>query len=91
MVRVSRRTLEMMPAPYKLSSVTVERFMSFQGATLEIKDLNVLIGPNGAGKSNFLALFDMLGRLVDQRLGQWLGSRAGWTVSCTGARSGRRT
>ena len=66
-----------MPAPYKLTSVNVERFTSFEHASLDMKDLNVLIGPNGAGKSNFLALFDMLGSLIDQQLGRWVAEQGG--------------
>lgn len=36
-----------------------------------------MIGANGAGKSNFLGLFDMLGAMVDQRLGLWIGEQGG--------------
>ena len=45
--------------------------------TLNEGDLCGLIGPNGAGKSNFLAVFDMLGALVDRRLGVWFGEQGG--------------
>jgi predicted ATPase len=66
----------MAPA-HKLSKVTLERFRSFSASSLEIRNLNVLIGANGTGKSNFLALFDMVGALIDQRLGMWVGEQGG--------------
>jgi predicted ATPase len=72
-----RSTIQTMTAPHKLTRVTLERFASFESATLEIRDLNVLIGPNGAGKSNFLAFFDMVGSLIEQRLGVWVGEQGG--------------
>ena len=66
-----------MRALHKLTKVDLERFASFSDVALEIRDLNVLIGANGAGKSNFLGLFDMLGAMVDQRLGWWIGEQGG--------------
>ncbi|MEI2818516.1 MAG: AAA family ATPase [Microthrixaceae bacterium] len=66
-----------MRSPYPLTSVVLDRFTSFASASVELGDLNVLIGPNGAGKSNFLAVFDMLGALVDRRLGVWFGEHGG--------------
>ncbi len=70
-------TIQTMPAPHKLTRVTLERFTSFESATLDLGELNVLIGPNGAGKSNFLAFFDMIGSLIEQRLGVWVGEQGG--------------
>ncbi|MEI2818510.1 MAG: AAA family ATPase [Microthrixaceae bacterium] len=66
-----------MRSPYPLTSVVLDGFTSFASASVELGDLNVLIGPNGAGKSNFLAVFDMLGALVDRRLGVWFGEHGG--------------
>lgn len=66
-----------MKSPYPLTSVVLDGFTSFASASVELGDLNVLIGPNGAGKSNFLAVFDMLGALVDRRLGVWFGEQGG--------------
>ena len=44
---------------------------------LEMGDLTVLIGQNGAGKSNFVAFFDFLRELVEQRLQVWVAKRGG--------------
>ena len=66
-----------MQAPHKLSKVSIDRFTSFSAASLDVRDLNVVIGPNGAGKSNFLALFDMLGSLIEAELGRWVGEQGG--------------
>lgn len=62
---------------YALTTVEVERFRSFRRATVELNGLTVLVGPNGAGKSNFLELFDMVGAILGQQLGRWVGQRGG--------------
>ncbi|WP_163548285.1 AAA family ATPase, partial [Candidatus Frankia nodulisporulans] len=60
-----------------LTAVTVEGFTSIRSARVELGALNVLIGPNGAGKSNFIAVLEMLGRIVDEDLQLFVGLRGG--------------
>jgi predicted ATPase len=60
-----------------LDSITVEGFTSIRAAKVSLRDLNVLVGANGAGKSNFIAVFGMLGRIVDGELGLYVGLSGG--------------
>ena len=39
--------------------------------------LNVFIGPNGAGKSNFIGVFKLLHRIIEQKLGVYVGEQGG--------------
>lgn len=34
--------------------------------------MNILVGANGAGKSNFIRVMELLGRIVDGRLGYYV-------------------
>lgn len=60
-----------------LESIEIEGFLSISTASVPLRALNVLIGANGAGKSNFIAAFELLGRLVDQDLRLFVGRRGG--------------
>ena len=52
-----------------LKRLTIRGFKSIRTLEdFELRDLNVLIGANGAGKSNFIALFQMLARLMNRSL-----------------------
>ena len=52
-----------------LKRLTIHGFKSIRTLEdFELRDLNVLIGANGAGKSNFIALFQMLARLMNRSL-----------------------
>ena len=42
-----------------------------------MKALNVFIGPNGAGKSNFIGVFKLLHRIIEQKLGVYVGEQGG--------------
>jgi predicted ATPase len=55
----------------------VEGFTSIRSAALELRDLNVLVGANGAGKSNFIRALGLLGRIVDNELGLYVGLSGG--------------
>jgi predicted ATPase len=63
--------------PVQLTSITVEGFKSIATMELNLNDLNVLIGANGAGKSNFVALFTLLGQLVENRVQLYVGKGGG--------------
>lgn len=49
-----------------LNSIEIEGFKSIAKAHVELKRLNVLIGANGSGKSNFVGVFGLLRRIVDE-------------------------
>lgn len=52
----------------KLSKITIEGYKSIQSQEVVMNELNVLIGANGSGKSNFIGLFRLLRRVIEQRL-----------------------
>ncbi len=56
------------PKPPALDKVRVAGYRSIRDQEVDLRALNVLIGANGAGKSNFISLFRLLRRLVDERL-----------------------
>ncbi|MFN0077940.1 MAG: AAA family ATPase [Prosthecobacter sp.] len=60
-----------MPKPKPLTAIQLEGFRSIRKLpelTLNW-GLNVLIGSNGAGKSNFISFFQMLGAMMDPKVG----------------------
>ena len=57
----------------ELKSIEVEGYASIRSARVGLGRLNVLIGANGAGKSNFIRVFELLGRLVEEDLGFFVG------------------
>jgi predicted ATPase len=61
----------------RLASIEVEGFTSILQARVLLGQLNVLVGANGAGKSNFIQAFEMLGRLVEEDLGFFVGVNGG--------------
>ena len=70
--------------------LTVRGFKSIRALEdFELRGLNVLIGPNGAGKSNFINVFQMVGRLFEKRLQQFVSSEDGPDALLFGGR--RRT
>ncbi|MER5262474.1 AAA family ATPase [Actinosynnema sp. NPDC002837] len=64
-------------ADRELKSIEVEGYASIRSATVSLGRLNVLIGANGAGKSNFIRVFELLGRLVEEDLGYFVGLNGG--------------
>jgi predicted ATPase len=58
-------------------SIEIEGFLSIRSASVRLRQLNVLVGANGAGKSNFVRAFELLGRLVDEELGLFVGLNGG--------------
>jgi len=63
--------------PGKIQTITIEGYLSFRSATVELRDLNLLIGANGSGKSNFVSALELLGRIVDEDLALYVGRRGG--------------
>ena len=61
-----------------LERITVTGYKSIKELRdFELGDLNVLIGANGAGKSNFLSVFKLLNRLVNERLQLFVAQSGG--------------
>ena len=60
-----------------IKTLEIENFKSIHQGNVSLKGLNILIGQNGAGKSNFVSLFRILERLVDQRLSEYIFKSGG--------------
>jgi predicted ATPase len=72
--------------PVNLSAISVTGFKSIASLDLKLRELSVLIGANGAGKSNFVALFTLLGQLVEQRLQAYVTQAGGPDALLTNGR-----
>lgn len=70
----------------------VEGFKSILSASVDIGKINILVGANGSGKSNFVQAFEMLGRIVDQELGLFVGLNGGAStlLNYSAAKNGMR-
>ena len=60
-----------------LKSIEVDGFTSIRSASVDLGRINVLVGANGAGKSNFIHVFELLGRIVDNELNLFVGFNGG--------------
>ncbi len=60
-----------------LERVVVQGYKSFRELDLPLERINVLIGANGSGKSNFISLFQMMNRLVNQGLQTYVAQSGG--------------
>lgn len=60
-----------------VNQIEIAGFKSIREAKLDLKALNVFIGPNGAGKSNFIGVFKLLHRIIEQRLSIYISEQGG--------------
>ena len=60
-----------------VNQIEIAGFKSIREAKLDLKPLNVFIGPNGAGKSNFIGVFKLLHRIIEQKLAVYVGEQGG--------------
>lgn len=67
----------------KLKSIEIDGFTSIRSASVTLGQINVLVGANGAGKSNFIRVFELLGRIVDNDLRLFVGRSGGANALCT--------
>ena len=75
-----------------LKRLTIRGFKSIRTLEdFELRDLNVLIGANGAGKSNFIALFQMLARLMNRSLRLFVREQDGPNALLFGGRKRTKT
>jgi predicted ATPase len=63
--------------PGKIETIWIEGYLSIDSVRVGLRDLNLLIGANGSGKSNFVSALELLGRIVDNDLGLYVGRRGG--------------
>ncbi len=57
--------------------IEIYGYKSIAECKLPLKPLNVLIGANGAGKSNFISVFRLLNRLVQEELQNFVAQQGG--------------
>ena len=55
----------------QLSRIVIKGFKSIKECDVDLKNINILIGANGAGKSNFIAIFEMLQRILAGELSSY--------------------
>lgn len=56
-----------------LRSLQVRGFASIESLTLDLSsEITLLVGANGTGKSNVVGAFELLGRIVDRQLNEYL-------------------
>ena len=60
-----------------VNQIEIAGFKSIRDTKLDLKSLNVFIGPNGAGKSNFIGVFKLLHRIIEQKLAIYVGEQGG--------------
>lgn len=64
-------------APLMLERIVIKGYKSFRELDLPLERINVLIGANGSGKSNFIQLFQMMNRVVNQGLQVYVAQSGG--------------
>ena len=60
-----------------VNQIEIAGYKSIREAKVDLRQLNVFIGPNGAGKSNFIGVFKLLHRIIDQKLSDYVGEQGG--------------
>lgn len=60
-----------------LERLVVQGYKSIHELDLPLERINVLIGANGSGKSNFISLFQMMNRVVNQGLQTYVAQSGG--------------
>ena len=60
-----------------IKQVKIRNFKSINKVDVELRNVNILIGSNGVGKSNFIAFFELLSKIYNQRLGEFVLERGG--------------
>ncbi len=70
-------TIESKGQTIMLKRVEIEGFKSIKQMKLDLRALNIFIGPNGVGKSNFIALFNLIERIVEGKLQLFIGESGG--------------
>ncbi|MCL2645170.1 MAG: AAA family ATPase [Betaproteobacteria bacterium] len=61
----------------QITRLVLRGYKSIAECEIELGRLNVLIGANGAGKSNFIGLFRLINRILDQQLQLTVGEMGG--------------
>ncbi len=60
-----------------IKQVQIYNYKSIREATIALQPINILVGCNGAGKSNFISFFELLRKIYQQRLGEYVVEHGG--------------
>lgn len=60
-----------------IEQIIIENYKSIHTARIPLRNLNVMIGQNGVGKSNFISFFELVQKMLDQNLGNYILERGG--------------
>ena len=52
-------------------------YKTFKNIQLDLSPINILIGANGSGKSNFISFFELLNRLYNRSLREYIALKGG--------------
>ena len=52
-------------------------YKTFKDIQLDLSPINILIGANGSGKSNFISFFELLNRLYNRSLKEYIALKGG--------------
>lgn len=50
---------------------------SIKSAKIDLQPINILIGANGSGKSNFISFFELLNKLYNRKLNDYIALAGG--------------
>jgi predicted ATPase len=57
--------------------IEIEGYKSIKKQRIDLKDINILIGSNGSGKSNFISFFELLNKLYNRTLNDYVALKGG--------------
>lgn len=60
-----------------MDNIRIKGYKSFGELDFNLRRINLLIGSNGAGKSNFLSLFELLGKVFNRNLEEFVAQYGG--------------
>jgi predicted ATPase len=76
-LRPNWRSVHRRKVCHMIKQVKIKNFKSIKDATVNLKNINILIGSNGVGKSNFVTFFELLSKIYQQRLGEYVIEHGG--------------
>jgi len=57
--------------------IKISGFKSIKETHMNLLPVNILIGANGSGKSNFISFFELLNKLYDRKLTEYIALKGG--------------
>ncbi len=57
--------------------IKISGYKSIKEMHLDLQPVNILIGANGSGKSNFISFFELLNKLYDRKLNEYVALKGG--------------